>query len=157
VDYLLDSCGASTVAILDAAINQRVAWDAENPLRLHAIETESPFQILRSARVGLSLKKVRSAEATRFIMRPYRYLSEPRRVSKGKPQMVLALHAQGISSDRIREVTGATKQSIQRYIDDFESGRREKDFTPYFGIDLGPKELCRLHGTWYAQFGGDRQ
>jgi hypothetical protein len=32
-------------------------------------------------------------------------------------------------------------------------GRREATFDPYFGIDLGPAGVCKLIGTWAAQFG----
>jgi hypothetical protein len=42
---------------------------------------------------------------------------------------------------------------VQRYVADFEEGRRAADFGPYYGIDLGPKELCRLQGVWHAVWG----
>ena len=42
------------------------------------------------------LKKAKQApEPPRYILRPYRYLADPRRTAKGKPHMVLALHARG--------------------------------------------------------------
>jgi hypothetical protein len=86
-------------------------------------------------------------------MRRYRYLSEPRRISKGKLHMVLALHAQGQTLDQIHTRTGCPRQTIQRYVVDFEEGRQQRDFDPYYGIDLSPKDLCRLHGTWYSAYG----
>ncbi len=86
-------------------------------------------------------------------MRRYRYLSEPRRTAKGKPHMVLALHADGKKTDEIYDLTGCTKSAIQRYLDDYEAGRGEADFASYIGKDLTPKDLCRLHGTWAAHHG----
>jgi 3-methyladenine DNA glycosylase Mpg len=154
VDYLLDATGAGTVAELDRAINRRLAWEDGNPLRLEATDALDERTLVRSPRVGLSLKKSASrSEATRFVMRPYRYLTEPRRTKKGKIQMVLALHVSGFGIEEIQQGTNCPRRSIERYLTDFEAGRKEADFTPYFGVDLGPAELCKLYGTWVAREG----
>src|SRR5262249_3935106 len=141
------------VASLDDAIENRVAWDSNSLLFLDEA-SEEDRHILRTARVGLSLKKAKgSNEMPRYVMRRYRYLSEPRGTAKGKPHMVLALHADGKAPDEIYDLTGCTKSAIQRYIEDYEAGRGEADFTGYIGKDLTPKDLCRLHGTWAAHHG----
>jgi hypothetical protein len=154
VDHLLARTEAADVATLDAAIEARPCWDPDNPLHLEWLPALADRPLLKTARVGLSLKRLRKSEAPpRFILRRYRYLSEPRRISKGKLHMALALYADGKTPAEIREVTGGTKGAVDRYIADFEEGKRESDFTPYFGIELGPKELARLHGLWLAKFG----
>jgi 3-methyladenine DNA glycosylase Mpg len=154
VDHLLDAAGAATVAELDRAINKRLAWEKDNPLILEvtdALENRPRFQ---SPRVGLMLKRVAArTEGTRFVMRPYRYLTEPRRTKKGKLHLVLALHAQGNGVHDIQRLTNCPLRTIERYIADFERGRKEADFAPYFGIDLGPAELCKLYGVWFAHWG----
>jgi len=66
--------------------------------------------------------------------------------------MVLALHASGDRIDDIQRLTNCPRRSVERYVADFETGRQEADFTPYFGRDLGPAELCRLYGVWCAHF-----
>jgi hypothetical protein len=153
VDHLLDITGAEDVAALDTAIAGRAAWDPSNPLRLETADGE-PCEVCRTARVGLSLKRSKKApEPPRYVMRPYRYLSEPRRTSKGKLHMVLALHAEGRAPEEIRTITGCPPSTIERYIADFEEGRGE-DFDPYYGKDLGPKDLARLHGVWHARWRG---
>jgi hypothetical protein len=155
VDHLLARTEAPDVAALDGAIAERPAWDEDNPLRLEMLPEVAQGTILRSARVGLSLKRLKASEGPlRYILRRYRYLSEPRRISKGKLHMVLALHAAGSGVDDINEVTGCPRGTIQRYVADFEQGRQEADFAPFWGIDLGPKDLCRLHGVWQARYGG---
>ena len=59
----------------------------------------------RTARVGLSLKK--SGEpAARFIERPYRFLTEPKAITKGKAQLVRSLHRTGLTPAAIRALTG---------------------------------------------------
>jgi hypothetical protein len=154
VDHLLRTTGTADVSALDEAIEGRPAWDADNPLRLVWSPELTERDVLKTARVGLSLKKLRKAEApTRFIMKPYRYLSEPRRIAKGKIHMVLALHAAGVPAAEIREKTNCTKGAVDRYIADYEEGKREASFDPYFGVELGPRELCRLHGLWQAKYG----
>ncbi len=154
VDHLLDATGAATVAELDRAIDKRLAWEDKNPLRLEAMDEREKRPLFRSPRVGLMLRKVAArTEATRFVMRPYRYLTEPRRTKKGKLHLVLALHAQGIDPSEIQRLTNCPRRTIERYIVYFERGRKEADFAPYFGIDLGPAELCKLYGVWFAHWG----
>jgi hypothetical protein len=110
--------------------------------------------ILKCFRVGLSLKKHRKSEPPpRFLMKSYRYLSEPRRISKGKLHMALGLHAQGVAAAEIRDRTGCTKGALERYIADFDEGKKEVSFDPYFGIELGPRELARLYGLWQVKYG----
>jgi hypothetical protein len=129
-------------------------WDASSLLHLEWLPEMQERVVLKTPRIGLSLKRLRKAEAPpRFLMRHYRYLNEPRRISKGKLHMVLALHVEGRTVAEIRERTGCTKGASERYIADREEGTKESDFTPYFGKDLGPKELCRLHGLCSVKAG----
>jgi hypothetical protein len=153
VDHLLDATGASDVAALDRAIGGRLAWDDGNPLLLQPTDALEERPMIRSARVGLFLKRSARTDSTRFIMRPYRYLTEPRRTKKGKVHIVLALHARGDSPEDIQRLTNCPRRTVERYIADFEIGRQEADFAPYFDMDLGPRELCRLYGVWSAHKG----
>jgi hypothetical protein len=154
VDHLLARTEAADVATLDEAIAARPCWDADNPLRLLWRDEVAQRDIVKCFRVGLSLKKYRKSEPpTRYIMRSYRYLSEPRRISKGKLHMALGLHAQGTPAAAIREKTGCTKGALERYIADYDEGQKEPNFDAYFGIELGPKELARLYGLWQAKYG----
>ncbi|HEY7330469.1 MAG TPA: hypothetical protein VH592_22705 [Gemmataceae bacterium] len=158
VDHLLDATGSATVAELDRAINKQLAWEDGNPLMLETTDVLEKRSLFRSPRVGLMLKKVATrTESTRFVMLPYRYLTEPRHIKKGKLHLVLALHAQGINIEEIQRLTNCPRRVAQRYLADFEHGRKEADFTPYFGIDLGPAELGKLYGVWFAHWGfGER-
>jgi hypothetical protein len=155
VDHLLARTKASDVAVLDGMIAGRKAWEAGNPMVLHWLPDLEDRPIYSMARVGITLKRYRpgNTEATRYVMRPYRYLSEPRRIAKGKVLMVCGLHARGTSAEEVCKITGCPKGTVARYLEDFEAGRREADFGPYFGIDPGPRELCRLNGVWQAVYG----
>jgi hypothetical protein len=154
VDHLLDRTGAETVAQLDRAIGDRVAWDETNPLSLRDVEETEPRELYRSGRVGLSLKKSRpGSDLPRFLLRGYRYLTLPRRTAKGKIYLVLALHALGKDENEIKQMTGCPAGTVRRYIADFEEGKKNPDLTPFFGAELKPVDLCRLHGVWHATFG----
>jgi 3-methyladenine DNA glycosylase Mpg len=154
VDYLLVATGTASVAELDRAIDKRLAWESGNPLGLQAVEASQKQAPLRSPRVGLSLKRAASSnEATRFLLLPYRYLTEPSRTKKGKIHMVLALHAQGVGDADIGLRTNCPRRAVERYVADFEKGRKKADFAPYFGIDLGPSDLCKLYGVWFSHWG----
>jgi hypothetical protein len=154
VDHLLARTEAPDVATLDEAIQARPAWEADNPLRLLWREDVQERFLLKCFRVGLSLKRYRPAEPpAHYIMKSYRYLSEPRRISKGKQHMALGLYAQGATPAEIREKTGCTKGALERYIADFEEGKKETSFDPFFGIELGPRELARLYGLWQLKYG----
>jgi hypothetical protein len=154
VDQVLRALGVRTVAELDRAVAGHVAWDTDNPLSLRQAGSVERRQDLCTPRVGLSLRRARQfGEMTRYLMRPYRFLSEPRLVRKGKRQMVLAMYARGDDVETIRRVTGCPAASIRRYVEEFEAGRRETDFGPYLGVEAGPREWCRMYGLWERVYG----
>ena len=154
VDHLLAARASQPWPRLDEAIARRFAWDSENPLHLQWLPRLAEYDILKTARVGLSLKRQKpSLMPLDYLLRRYRYLSEPRRIRKGKLHMALALHADGFSPAEIRERTSSTNAAIVRWIASWEEGRGESDFTRYFGNGLRPMELARLHGQRHARQG----
>ena len=119
VDHLLKTTGHEAIAPLDRVIGGRVAWEEGNPLWLQAAPPEGR-RLYRSGRVGLTLKKAKPpSDLPRYILRPYRYLTEPRRTAKGKAYLVLALYAQGVAPGDIPGLTGCPAKSVRRYIEDF--------------------------------------
>jgi hypothetical protein len=148
VDHLLRLSGVKNVAALDGAIGARTVWDRTSPLVLQRAGERRLDRIYRSARVGLTLRSTKKDGAgLRYILRPYRHLTEPRGISKGKAHLVVALHMEGVGADELRRLTGSPRHSIERYIAEYEAGKRECNVDAYFGKDLTPAELCRLHGT----------
>ncbi len=154
VDRLLDATGASGPAELDQQIAGRPAWDPDSPLVLSWEPSLPRRSVLSCARVGLSLKRYKqAANPPKFIMRAYRFLSQPTRTKKGKPHMVLGLHVAGHTAEEIHQQTGSPKRSISKYLEDFETGGQLKDFSAYYGRDLNTTLVCQLYGTWFAQYG----
>ena len=146
VDYLLAQAEVSQVATLAQDIGDRVAWDRNSPLVLEEVTTQQ-HQIFASARVGLTLKRVQNyPNMPQYFLRPYRYLTEPYRIRKGKLYLVLALYLQGMSPELIHQFTGCSPRTIERYILDLETGRQENNLASFFSRDLKSRELCLLHG-----------
>ena len=155
VDALIARTGSAGVAGLAAAVGERVAWAEDNPLLLRTEAGLPARPVLRTARVGLSLKRAgANPEFPRYLMRPYRYVADPRRTAKGKVHMVLALYARGVPAEEITRQTGCPRAAVGRYITAYEEGRREADFGAHVGRDLSPADVCRLHGAWAAAFAG---
>jgi hypothetical protein len=153
VDHLLSVTGCASVAELDHSIGARHAWDRSQPLQLVPAATPQDRPVLRTARVGLSWRRHRPNDpSARFLLRPYRFLTEPRRTAKGKPHMVLALHAAGTTAEEITRETGCPPATVRRYVADYEAGERETDLAPYHGREWTTADLCRLHGL----LGGER-
>lgn len=156
-DHILAKTGAATVAALDAEIGERLVWDATSPLAVRAADPPRTADVLTTARVGLTLKRGRGKpDAPKYVMRPYRYLTEPRRITKGKPHMVLALHQQGRDAAAIHALTGVPRKAIERYVAGFAAGQAVPDFAGYVGKELGTGDLCKLMGTWAAKYGSGR-
>lgn len=154
VDHLLGKTKAAGVAALDAMIAGRPLWDDTSPLFVRESAEPRATTVYRSSRVGLSLKKAAGKpDAPRFVGRPYRFLTEPRAVSKGKPHLVLALHRKGEKPETISQITGAPKKTVERYVADFTAGKAAANFEGYIGRELSTSDLCQLLGTWAAKYG----
>lgn len=152
VDHVLARTKAAGVAELDARIAGRSIWDESSPLAVRTVTTPRTAEVISTSRIGLSLKRTHTPDALRFVMRPYRYLTEPRRVTKGRPQTVVALHERGLDAAAVRAVTGVPAKTIDRYLAAYAAGAAVRDFTGYVGRDLTPADRCRLLGTWAAHF-----
>lgn len=148
VDYLLDANAADKPATLDKVIAQRPAWELGNPLQIVPAVAPLDRPVVRSARIGLTLKKLKqSAAPPQFVVRPYRFLSEPRLIAKGRQHVILQALLTGQSVAEIAALTGSSASTIQRYATDLQAGQTAADLAPFWGIDLSPKDLSALHGV----------
>jgi len=154
VDHVLALTGTADVAALDAQIAGRPFWDPTSPVWVRGSAGPRSATVYHTARVGLSLKRSRKGrtDTPMYVMRPYRFLTEPRGIGKGKPQLVCALHQNGLDAAGIHGLTGTPRKTVERYVADFEAGKTEASFDPYFGVDLGPAGVCKLLGAWAAKY-----
>jgi hypothetical protein len=152
VDRLLAVTGAKNVATLDQMIGGRSVWDASAPVAIRVTASPRSATVYRSSRVGLSVQAA-VPEAFRFVGQPYRFLTQPRAITRGRPQLVLNLHQAGWSPAAIHDLTGVPRRTIERYIGHFEAGRTMRGLDRSIGKQRSIAEVCMLLGTWAACFG----
>jgi len=152
VDRLLSCTGHSSVAELDAEIADRSIWDTTSPVHLRPADAP-PENTWKTARVGLTLKRAhKHREMKRYIMRPYRYLTDARAVKKGRLHHVIGLHKAGRTPAEIRALTGSPNKSIQGYIDAYTEGQAIDSLNRWYGKSLKSRDLCLLHGAFNALY-----
>jgi len=101
--------------------------------------------VYKSARVGLSLKREREGLAT-FVGKHYRYTSRPAWMKKGKPNMIIGLHEQGMDATEIAKVMKTAAKTVTGYIDHYKSGKR-KSPSAFMGKALTTQTTCELFGA----------
>jgi len=101
--------------------------------------------VVKCPRVGLTLKR-KGGDRPSYIGLGYRYLSMPKQIKKGKPNMIVGLYKKGKGMADIHNITNASLVSINKYIELFKIGNTES-FTLYEGMDLDPDNLCKLFGA----------
>ncbi len=113
VDYLLEATRSPTVAALASAQADLPAFAPAAPLSLsESAAHDTKLTMFRTARVGLSLKRHRDALAIDRLARRYRFLTEPRRITKGRAELIAALLTDGYSPEDIRSLTGSPRKAI---------------------------------------------
>jgi 3-methyladenine DNA glycosylase Mpg len=147
VDHLLAQTGKATIADLVAGFDRSVDPPASGSSPLSVTLDPSPrvAEIHDSPRVGLTLKREASAARLRFLAQPYRFLTEPARIKKGRLNLVVGMHRRGLSAKAIAQKTGSTPAQVSRYIEQYEAGkgRDPKDYSK----DLSTDETCQLFGA----------
>lgn len=147
VEHLLVRTGHESVASLAEAVAERDVDAPDTLLRLRSTAARA-VPIHYTARVGLTLKRVAEhPEMLDYILRPYRALTRPRQIAKGRVHLVIALHQAGEGPEAIASLTGAPKRTVERYIDAYQRGRELGSTESLHGKSLSATELCLLHGA----------
>jgi hypothetical protein len=150
VEHLLARTGHTDVASLAAAVGEHSVAAPVSPLHLRTVP-ERAQTIYYTSRVGLTLKRVAEhPEMLDYIIKPYRALTQPRRIEKGRVQLVIALHEAGESAEAIAALTGAPKRTVARYVADYERGQALESTESLHGRSLNAADLCLLHGALHG-------
>jgi hypothetical protein len=154
VDHLLAATASGSIDELVDELVRRGAISIESPDRrspLHVALDAEPGRaaaVYATPRIGLTLRKGSTAARRRYLARSYRFLSEPAKIRKGKPHLVVALHREGRAPAEIASLTGTRRSVIEGYVAAFEAGRRRAIAEP--GADRTPEEICALLGACAA-------
>ncbi|MFM7149422.1 MAG: hypothetical protein ACKO23_06230, partial [Gemmataceae bacterium] len=134
VDWLLEQTDISGVADLASRAEKLPADDPGNTLRFTFTDPCPGGEMLATARVGLAPKKVGDQnEMLRFLLKPYRFLSEAARTRKGRPQIVLALLLRGWSPEAIDARLGTPLRVIRNYLEAMKRGSANYQLQPLPG------------------------
>ena len=145
VDHILSLTAQPSIASLVATFDRSTdaPESGTSPLFITVDATPRASQTVYSCpRVGLSLKRGASAARVRYLSAPYRFLTEPARIKKGRLNLVVGLHAQGVSAAEIAKLTGSASSQVSRYIEQYESGKALDPQT--FRRDLSSEETCQV-------------
>ena len=107
------------------------------------------LKMYSSARVGLTLKNKKSEQKPElFIMRNYRYFTDPKSISKHKHLMAISMSlVHNLSQPEICQITGSKKNSVSEWIDHANKGKR-KAFSKFYGTSKYSNQLvCQLYGS----------
>ncbi len=146
VDQILRCTGQPSVAALAASFDGVIDETPDSPLYLASTQGAHAGPVFRSPRVGLTLR--RDAAQAVFLGRSYRFLSEPRRIKKGRLHLVLGMHRDGLTPAQICEHTGYAATAVARHIAAFEAGKSHSPAE--FRGDLTSDTLCQLLGACAA-------
>ncbi len=155
VDHLLALTGAASVRALAESFDGRVDEASGSPSYLVAEEAAREVPgVFESPRVGLTLKKGATEARQRYLAMPYRFLSEPARIKKGRLHLVVSLHRQGLRAAEIARLTGSALSQVSKYAAQYDAGTSmdPRDFRR----DLSSDEQCRLFGACERFVGGAR-
>ncbi|MBI5513415.1 MAG: hypothetical protein HY909_06570 [Deltaproteobacteria bacterium] len=147
VDHLLALHGGPTVQAFAESFDRSVdpPPTGASPSYLTVGETPRACTVYASPRVGLTLKKGATSARVHFLAQPYRFLSEPSRIKKGRVNLVVGLHREGLSDAEIARVTGSAASQVARYTTWYEAG---KGLDPKaFRSELSTEALCQLFGA----------
>lgn len=165
VDHILGQCGMASVSgmverLVDLSV---VREDAERLLWLEYDPSLAQRDVVKTPRFGLFLKRGDGKNTppeqlpSRYVMREYRYISDARRVKKGRHFTSLSLALQGADLETIHQRVGTPRKSITSYIEAFEAGK-QKALKSFFFKDVSTTEQCELYGACaaagYTRYGG---
>lgn len=135
VDHLLGLTGHAGVAELAGSFDRAIATP---PM---ALELTAPrgARVYATPRIGLTLKKGATPARLHYLPLDYRFLTEPSRIKKGRPHLVIALHRTGLAPDAIARLVGCRPAIVASYLAAHASGRGRAP------ADLD--EICALLGA----------
>lgn len=129
---------------------EKKGWDwhctnVDNLIFIRDIEELEQRTLYKCPRVGLTLKKTTGKRSV-DISRDYRYLSAPKEIKKGRPNLIIGLYKNGKSAQEISKLTNTPISTCQSYIKLFEEGKNET-VDKYYNTELDTDSLCKLFGA----------
>jgi len=171
VDYILNEneCDGIIKFVADFCKESQLDVTKTKKLYLKFATTEAEKKLLEphrpifpGPRVGLSLKKNDPAQY-RFVMKNYRFLTQPKLIKKGKAHIIAGLIGEAtrnitskgdtsakISLNDIKGISGVTMDNLTRYEQLFQTGKIENKPEAFEGKALANDEVLSVYGNCWA-------
>lgn len=139
VTHIMSKIGKDSVSDTVKSLDTMEINNKKNPFHIkYDISKEKTKTVFSGPRVGLSF---RSLEYT-FI--EYRFLTNPHKIPKYRSTIITKLHKDKLDPANICLMTKIKEDTIKKYIDEFELGKKEN----YTKNDMNVNKINKLYG-WY--------
>lgn len=155
VDRLLAATAHDRVADLNDRVYSLDVADPNSTLHIALADHATDARIWHTARVGLTLRRAASEPTMpQYWLRPYRHLTQPAAIAKGRLQTVVAMHQAGLDADAIRAQAGTTSAFVRDTIDAYQAGLTGSATTAdWIGTSADGPDLARALGVWRREYG----
>ena len=117
VNYILKKLNCKEVDDLVTKMDSLDIFNNKNPFYVEVKTGQiASVDIFTGPRVGLSWKY------PSFLTKEYRYLKQPTKIPKNRASIIGSLHNKNNEPDTIVKLTGLTKSSVKKAIDEFTEG-----------------------------------
>ncbi len=142
VDHILELNSAASIPEFVSDFDLCV----ETPSKLYIkFDRDGDVAVYRSARVGLSMKKT-DGDRIGFVAKPYRYLTFPERIPKGRDYLIAQLFAERMPAAQIAERLGCKPTVIARVLENYENGKGTNP-AKFSGKALTANDVCAMLGA----------
>lgn len=142
VNYILKKTGCAEIADLVKKMKNLEVLNEKNPYYLTIQPTQDAnICIFTGPRVGLSLKY------PEYLIKEYRYLKQPSKISKCRSTIISSLHNGGMKETDICKLTKLSTSSVKKAIKEFDDAEElEEDEV----LALKPDKINKIYG-YYAK------
>jgi hypothetical protein len=144
VNTILNEYNVDNVSDFVSREDFNLEVDMKGPIYILRTEENKIDKITTSGRFGLVL---RNDDQVPYVLRPYRYMSFPSEVRKGRQHLVLELHYKNVNSKKISDLTGCGVPQINKWTkkyDDIDSSIKPSS---YYGKKLNAAEFSAFYNV----------
>lgn len=155
VDHFLEILNCNSVAALDGILSRLSPCEPRHAVHLRPQAQSLSHALYRTPRIGLTLRQQGQIQSRiRFLGHSYRFLTEPKKIRKGRALLALALLTNGVDAETISGLMAIRPGSLKNYQDAFLQGMTEPTFAPFVGRKLHVLDRCQFQGAWQAVMNG---
>jgi hypothetical protein len=142
VNTILKEYNVDNVADFVSREDFNIEVHIKGPICIEPLTEIIDKSIITSGRFGLVLRNDNQVE---YVLKPYRYMSFPSYVRKGRQHLVLELYYKGNNSKKISEITGCSASQINKWIKQYEAVTPSTKPSSYYAKKLTAAEFSAFY------------